>query len=306
VTKRRDELNSAQPGTLERAELVSLEDNELPPQGGDSDPLERNEFGTLEATEPTVRDRLNEVALERDLKPSTRLQYIRCMKQLGILEEPLASVTSELLNERLWAIVNPNTRRGCAAAARSVTGIKVRIGKAVPRRYDLPSEADLRFALMTSPHELRGLLAMYAGLRLGEACAVTRESLAGDRLRVDRQIQMLRETGKPTIMRVASVKAFEDDVVIPGWLAERVSTLERGDTAKPDGVRESVQRAFRRVGIKGMTFHGLRHWHATELLARGVPMIAVSRQLRHSDVATTMRIYIQVDQGAAIHQAFPG
>ena len=39
----------------------------------------------------------------------------------------------------------------------------------------------------------------------------------------------------------------------------------------------------------------LRHWYATTLLARGVPLIVVSRQLRHSDVATTLRTYAQCD-----------
>jgi integrase len=224
------------------------------------------------------------------------------MTQLGILDELVGDVTPELVTERLWALVNPNTRRGAAIAARSVLGFKLRIGQSIPRRYDLPCEADLRFALLTSPHELRGLLAMYTGVRLGEACAVTRDSLAGDRLRVDRQVQMLRETGKPTIMRIAPVKTTEADVVIPGWLAERVRGV--ADTAKPDGVRESVQRAFRRVGIEGMTFHGLRHWYATTLLARGVPMITVSRAMRHSDVATTIRTYIQSDDGKAIHDVF--
>jgi integrase len=142
---------------------------------------------------------------------------------------------------------------------------------------------------MTSPHENRGLLAMYAGLRLGEACAITRLDLAGDRLRVDKQVQALRETGKPTIVRLTDTKSRADDVVVPWWLTERVLGIT--ETAKPDGVRESVKRAFRRVGCGHLTFHSLRHWYATTLLERGAPLSLVSRQLRHSDVVVTLRHY---------------
>jgi len=49
----------------------------------------------------------------------------------------------------------------------------------VPRRYVLPDEDTLRLALMTTPHETRGLLMMYCALRLGEACAVTSRDVAG-------------------------------------------------------------------------------------------------------------------------------
>ena len=77
----------------------------------------------------------------------------------------------------------------------------------VPRRYHSPSEQDLRFALLTSPHEVRGLLAMYCGLRPGGSCAVTRDSITGNHLRIDRQVQALRETGKPTVVRLAPTKS---------------------------------------------------------------------------------------------------
>jgi integrase len=237
----------------------------------------------------TVRERLNQVALERELRPSTRIAYQRALTQLGILDETLGGVTQSLVTERLWQLSNPNTRRGAAIAARSVLGFKLRIGKSVPRRYTLPIEQDIRLALLTSPHETRALLMQYCALRLGEACAITRADLSGDRLRVDKQIQALRETGRPTIVRVAQVKCSEADVVIPAWLAARVQGLT--ETVKPDPVRESIRRAFKRVGIEGMTVHGLRHWFASTALDRGAPVMLVSRALRHSDVSTTLRCY---------------
>lgn len=248
-----------------------------------------------------VIDQLHVVAVERNLRRSTVLEYKRSISRVGLLDEDVEHVTLERVSEALWEIQNPNTRRNTAIALRAVTGLPIRIPRAVRRRYDLPDEDTLRLALMTSPHEIRGLLMMYGGLRLGEACAITRKDVYGDRLRVDKQIQALRDRGKPTIVQVAPVKTYEDDIVIPTWLAERVQTLE--ETAKPDGVRESIRRAGSRVGIK-LNPHQLRHWFATTALERGVPMMVVSRQLRHSDVATTLKVYTQHNTAKHIHDAF--
>lgn len=56
-----------------------------------------------------------------------------------------------------------------------------------------------------------------------------------------------------------------------------------------------VHRMFRRhcarIGVEPRGFHNLRHTKATELLARGVPLQAVSALLGHASVATTDRVY---------------
>lgn len=96
-------------------------------------------------------------------------------------------------------------------------------------------------------------------------------------------------------------KTAEAAIVIPAWLAERLNVVT--ETAKPDGVRGSIRRAGSRVGIQ-LNPYQLRHWYATTALARGVPMMVVSRQLRHSDIATTLRVYTQHDTEKHIQDAF--
>ena len=248
-----------------------------------------------------VREKLYVVAMERNLRKSTMLEYQRSLDRLGLLEVDESSVSLESVSESLWAIANPNTRRNSAIAVRAVLGLPIRIPRAVSRKYVLPDEDTLRLALLTSPHEIRGLLMMYGGLRLGESCAITGRDVNNDRLRVDKQIQALRETGKPTVVRVAPVKTYEDDIVIPTWLADMTRNVT--ETAKPDGVRESLRRAGNRVGIK-LNPHQLRHWYATTALERGVPVMVVSKQLRHSDISTTLKTYTQHNSGTHIHRAF--
>lgn len=247
-----------------------------------------------------VRDRLYDVAMEKGLRQSTLLSYERLLNRLDVLDATYAEVTRETVMDKLWAIDNPNTRRAAVIAVRSVFGWSIKIPKGIPRRYDLPDEDTLRLALMTSPHEARGLLMMYAGLRIGEACAITANDLSGDRLRVDKQVQMLHKKGQPTTVRIGPVKTTEASVVIPNHMIPVVSSLQT--TVKPDAVRESLRRAGNKVGMH-LNPHLLRHWYATELLRRGAPLALVSRQMRHSDVSVTLRTYAQMNE-SDLHNYF--
>lgn len=244
----------------------------------------------LHADNALVRDRLAATVFERGLRRSTALSYARLLGRLGILDLPCAEVTLDGLQEALWKIDNASSRRATVIALRAVLGLPLPIPRAIPRRYDLPDEDTLRLALMTCRYEARGLLMAYAGLRIGEACAITRDDLDGDVLRVERQVQQLHETGKPTTLRIGPVKAREAEVVIPDLLVPYVDALTTID--KPDAVREALRRAGRKLGID-LNPHQLRHWYATEMLNRGANLALVSRQLRHSDVATTLRTYVQ-------------
>ncbi len=252
-----------------------------------------------QSAQQTVRDRLFAVAMEKGLRQSTVLSYERLLGRLNILDD--VEVSQEEVLSRLWTIDNPNTRRAAVIALRSVFGWRIKIPKGVPRRYDLPDEDTLRLALMTSPHEVRGLLMMYAGLRVGEACAVTMQSVSGDRLTVDKQVVQLRRTGHPTVARIGPVKSSEAAVIIPHWLTGPALSLV--GTAKPDCVRESLRRAGHKVGVS-LTPHMLRHWYATTMLERGVPLPLVQQQMRHSDIAVTLRTYVQYRAEGSIHDTF--
>lgn len=60
----------------------------------------------------------------------------------------------------------------------------------------------------------------------------------------------------------------------------------------------NVERTFaalcRRAGVSPITPHGMRHTHATQLLAAGVPAHVVSERLGHSSVAFTLSVYAHV------------
>jgi integrase len=60
----------------------------------------------------------------------------------------------------------------------------------------------------------------------------------------------------------------------------------------PDHLSRVSVKLFRAQDFpKGFTFHGLRHTHASYLIASGVPIKVISERLGHSSIAMTMDIY---------------
>jgi len=59
----------------------------------------------------------------------------------------------------------------------------------------------------------------------------------------------------------------------------------------PDTVTGNFRRICDRVGLTGVRLHDLRHLHATQLLAAGVPVRTVSGRLGHANAATTLNVY---------------
>ena len=51
------------------------------------------------------------------------------------------------------------------------------------------------------------------------------------------------------------------------------------------------ERILKEAKIEHKKFHALRHTHATQLLAAGVPLLEVAKRLGHSSPAITLKLY---------------
>lgn len=74
--------------------------------------------------------------------------------------------------------------------------------------------------------------------------------------------------------------------------------------ARPDGapinpniLTSGFASFVRRLDIPKVTFHGLRHTHATQLLKEGVHPKVAQERLGHSKIATTLDLYSHVMPG---------
>ena len=247
-----------------------------------------------------VRDAVAEVALNKGLRRGTYYSYERLIGNVVSLDMDVSEISQAGVIQRLWEIESPNTRRSTVIALRSVFGWSIKIPRSIPKRYDLPDEDTLRFALMLSRREARGLLMMYAGLRIGEACAVTAADRSGDRLTVARQVVELHRVGEATTWTLGPTKTAEASVIVPEVLWPVIDGLDTWD--KPGRVRESLRRAGKRAGLD-LAPHMLRKWYCTHLIERGLPLELVRRQMRHSDISVTLSHYQQFRE-SDIHAVF--
>lgn len=61
-----------------------------------------------------------------------------------------------------------------------------------------------------------------------------------------------------------------------------------------NAVNKLLRTAHDKLGIKKITFHGLRHTHASYLIYKNVSIYVISQRLGHSDVGITQRVYAHV------------
>jgi len=72
-----------------------------------------------------------------------------------------------------------------------------------------------------------------------------------------------------------------------------ICSQDDGNHHTPRHLTRAFERIIRRLGLK-LTLHGLRHSHATALIAAGVPVKTVSERLGHSTVVITQDTYTHV------------
>ncbi|MDQ4469498.1 tyrosine-type recombinase/integrase [Enterococcus faecalis] len=59
-------------------------------------------------------------------------------------------------------------------------------------------------------------------------------------------------------------------------------------------INRHLEKACQKLKLSSISFHGLRHTHASILLFKGVNILSVSRRLGHKDVTTTQSVYLHV------------
>ena len=176
---------------------------------------------------------------------------------------------------------------------------------------------------------VRAMLALFAGLRLGEVLA-----LRWSRVDLDGKVVQVREALESTKahgvrFKVPKSKAGRRDITLPDILVEalrehRKAVLEmrmklgagrlpddallfanlEGEPLQPSNVSSDWGELAERIGEPAVTFHGLRHTHASQLIAAGVDIVTISKRLGHAKPSVTLAIYAHMfhtdDSKAAI------
>jgi integrase len=164
-------------------------------------------------------------------------------------------------------------------------------------------------------------LAILTGLRRSELCGLKWENvdLVARRFSVVETLQRIKGyglvEGRPKTARSRRSIALSPQAVdvlhaIRGRQIEQqleagplwqstgyVFTQADGSPVAPDMISKDFCALVRKAGLPHLTFHGLRHAHATLFLVAGVNPKVVSERLGHSNIAITMDIYSHVIPG---------
>jgi integrase len=63
-----------------------------------------------------------------------------------------------------------------------------------------------------------------------------------------------------------------------------------GGLRSPNALSQEWKEQVRKLGLT-VTFHSLRHTHASQLIAKGVDILTISRRLGHSKPTVTLDTY---------------
>jgi integrase len=232
----------------------------------------RDGNGGLSARTVNHHDRVLNVALKR-----ARLLRL-------IVSNPVEDVSRPKVEEREIESLEPAECAALLTAAKATRmlpiifvalGTGLRRGEMLGLRW---SDIDLERRFLTVRQSLEQTK---AGLRFKPP------KTKGSRRRIDLSLSLVevlqRHRAKQAAARLALGLRSDPDLLV-------FSRID-GDPMQPDTLTKTFTRIVAAAKIRRITFHGLRHTHATDLLRAGVHPKIASERLGHSTIAITMDTY---------------
>jgi integrase len=188
----------------------------------------------------------------------------------------------------------------------------------VPYQHATPDPLELdqarRLLAQVEGHPLASMytVAFGTGMRLGELLGLRWPHVDLDNGTIRVEIQRTRTASGEHVEGAPKTASSRRTVGLPGFVVEALAghrTANRGTVVPLDGyvwttqagtpylasnIRRHLRHACRAAGLEPVTFHTLRHSHATLLLALGVSPVAIADALGHSDLRQ-LRRYAHVE-----------
>jgi integrase len=160
------------------------------------------------------------------------------------------------------------------------------------------------------------IVALFTGMRLGEILALSEQ-----RVDLDAGVIKVRETLEETTAhgirsKETKTKAGRRNITLPSIVIETMREHRRdllemrmrlglgklnpddllfsnveGRPLRPSAVSIDWGELADRIGVPEVTFHALRHTHASQLIASGIDIVTISKRLGHAKPSVTLSIY---------------
>lgn len=157
------------------------------------------------------------------------------------------------------------------------------------------------------PYKHLFVILYYTGLRLGEALALQWKDFYNNELHIYKSLT--RKTNKGTYeikdtKNMSSIRNVNLGINITSYLLQYKASQEQisgfcdewfifGNIIPlhQTNIDRVKSNAIKQSNVRRIRIHDFRHSHASNLIANGVNIVAVSKRLGHSDINTTLKIY---------------
>ena len=157
-------------------------------------------------------------------------------------------------------------------------------------------------------HKALFITLYYTGMRKGECLALTWNDLKDHTICVNKSLSRKTDLNSSYEIKepknVFSIRDIslndslyhyllefkEEESRLPGF-SEDWYIFGRLDPIAENTLTRAKDRAVAKSGVKYISIHDFRHSHASNLIADGVNIVAVSKRLGHSDVSMTLSVY---------------
>ncbi len=157
------------------------------------------------------------------------------------------------------------------------------------------------------------------GLRRGELQGLTWDDIDFQKSRLSVNQSVIKDNGREVVSTALKTKSSRRTITIDKKTLEVlreqraycqslmlryrlpeihfVFPREDGNPIRQNTISKKFTQYCRAAGIEGVTFHSLRHTHATELVKAGIHFKIIQARLGHSSFAITMDTYSHISPG---------
>lgn len=154
------------------------------------------------------------------------------------------------------------------------------------------------------------LLSLYAGLRIGEICALQWEDLDLENRLIHVRKTVSRVSGRAESMTRSTLVITQPktvaslrDIPICSWLIPVLRQLHHmrrssfvasshAQFVSPRTFDYRYHKLLKAAGVRAINYHGLRHTFATRCIEAGIDVKTLSELLGHTDASITLNTYV--------------